>query len=593
MEGKRFGNLFFTTKVRENYLGEELRTALIEDEKIKEIYSGLVLSDNFDISTEELSFYIEEYSHKKQKNIIASEEIDEIDGKKVLLTKYIPNIRSLTEIIEAGEKRNNKLTLDNSLQIITSLLDFALSIKSEYGSELSDTPVLPIPDNVHLNSEGGLFYKYPFVNHFLNSKPEIKLAVKRKFRYLLKTGTEIDSKAEVYAFTSLFYYMITGKKITSGEDISSSQIASEKLAMGYESYKNIPEFIVPLIENGLTGGYKNLAEMQKNYERIILDGEITPSTFNLGFYLNVLFKKENDRELEAIEEEKSFTPPKDEYLIRKEKQSEIDKQIYEELEKSKSKKPLIIGGSIGAAVIIVAIIAFLLFRPTPKEEPEPITTKPVETQSIDLEKLKTELKQEMQDEYQKKIEEETGKLEEKYNEKLSSIEREDKQERQRILRQKQQEVEKIKKEKEREMQKEMKEKVQSIIEQETKEEQKKEKQKKEVEKAKEKVKTEPQIKEGQIVPQNTLDNKVEKLKIVGPTLTSSDMRGKNSIRLILQVLIDTRGKVETLRVISAKPKVPGIKTKLNRVINEWEFTVPLKNKIKVKTWKTLSLVFKK
>ncbi len=106
------------------------------------------------------------------------------------------------------------------------------------------------------------------------------------------------------------------------------------------------------------------------------------------------------------------------------------------------------------------------------------------------------------------------------------------------------------------------------------------------------IQKQPIIKEGDVVAYPQLDSPIKVLKQVSPSLTYGETR-LGAIRVIMQVLVNTNGKAETFRIIRIIPKIAGLDSKMKKVIKDWRFSIPKKNGIKVKSWKTVSLLIKK
>jgi len=98
----------------------------------------------------------------------------------------------------------------------------------------------------------------------------------------------------------------------------------------------------------------------------------------------------------------------------------------------------------------------------------------------------------------------------------------------------------------------------------------------------------PEIKEGSVVPIVSLDKELKIKKQVVPSFRYERVR-RESIRIMVQVLVNTEGLVEDLRVINVIPKVPGAESKIKSDISKWKFSIPTKNGVKVKTWKMINM----
>ncbi len=626
MEGKRYGNIYFAKKLREIYLGEEFRAYKVDENGERKLRLATVISKDFKFKMDDLAPYFKLFENSRMKNLIPGEEAKIVNGRLVVLTPYKKEFRTLSEILEYSLKKNNGISLDNAVHILMSIFDIALAFKQYYQENGKEPYFLPIPDDIGFNSEGAVFYRYPICNFLLGKGKGIEDVISKYFPCLFTPGKEMSPTEEVYAFTSLFYFMLTGKRINEiSEDIDTAYIASSKLSVPYDLYKTIPEFIVPKIEKGFSGDYVNLYEMQKDFEEIIMDGEITPSTFNLAFYINSLFKEENKKELEEIKKEERAELPPDEIALAKEKEKEIEKDIFSTIEEIESKS-----GSkgvyfvIGIAVLIIAIFLFVFLG---REKKTVVVQKP--QQQVNVEELAKKIEEKLSAKYEEKIK----AIEEQYKQDIAKIK--DEQKKKALLEERRRRIEALKKQQQLEKQKAVKQAIEQVKKNETKTPEnntetvkdnktngtqktttpenktgtttennlspqttnnqeattvKKVEEKKQAPVQQKPVQT---FKEGDIVPISTLDKSIKILKRVSPSLSYSDVRIGTTVRVIMQVLINENGSVEKFRIIRVFPNIPNMESKIKDVIYKWKFSNPTREGKKVKVWKTISLAIKK
>ena len=627
MDGKRYGNIYFAIKLREIYLGEEFRAYKVDEKGERHLKLATVISRDFKFKMDDLAPYFKLFENSRMKNLIPGEEANIVNGRLVVLTPYKKEFRTLSEILEYSLKKNNGISLDNAVHILMSILDIALAFKQYYQENGKEPYFLPIPDDIGFNSEGAVFYRYPICNFLFGKGKGIEEVISKNFPFLFTLRKEISTKEEVYAFTSLFYLMLTGKRVNEiSEDINTAYIASSKLSVPYDLYKTIPEFIVPKIEKGFSGDYINLHEMQKDFEEIIMDGEITPSTFNLAFYINSLFKEENKKELEEIKEEESAELPPDEIALAKEKEKEIEKDIFSTMEEIESKS-----GTKGIYIFIaiaVLIIANLLFVFLERKKKTIIVQKP--TQQVNVEELAKKIEEKLSVKYEEKIK----SIEEQYKQEIAKIK--DEQKKKALLEERRRRIEALKKQQQEEKQKAVKQAIQLAKKNETKTPEnnagtvkdnktngtqktttpenktgtttennlspqttnnqeattvKKVEEKKQAPVQQKPVQT---FKEGDIVPISTLDKSIKVIKQVNPLLSSDEwITTRKTVEVIMQVLINENGSVEKFRIIRVFPNVPNMKSRIKNVIYKWKFTKPTREGKKVKVWKTLYLAIKK
>ena len=107
-----------------------------------------------------------------------------------------------------------------------------------------------------------------------------------------------------------------------------------------------------------------------------------------------------------------------------------------------------------------------------------------------------------------------------------------------------------------------------------------------------KVIRKPIIREGDIIASTQLDKPIKVLKQVPPSLTYAETK-LGSVRLVMQVLVNTKGRAEKFRILRIIPQIAGLDARMRKVIKDWRFSIPTKKGIKVKTWKTIPMLIKK
>lgn len=102
------------------------------------------------------------------------------------------------------------------------------------------------------------------------------------------------------------------------------------------------------------------------------------------------------------------------------------------------------------------------------------------------------------------------------------------------------------------------------------------------------------VQEGQVMPEQDVDSPPVPIKNPSIQLTDRDTRTleQNQEQVMVRYLVDHNGNVETLRLLrpSSSKRINGI---VEKTISEWKFKPALKNNLRVRVWKTLSLTIKK
>ena len=587
MKGKRFGSLCFFQETRKSYTGQEYRIGFVEAEKVKDFFLGTVLSPEIKVSPEELGTLAQAPALKRLQNFLSTRQVERFRGKTLVTAPYKGG-RTLSEIMACGSTQRSGLTLDNGFHVFLSLLDLALSFKQECARENGiEAGFFPCPDELAFDFDGAITYRYPFFQLLLGKNKGWEKHLATSFPWLLPQGFDgtFSQKVEVYSFMALFLWIITGEKsgVVSNDP---AHFAAKKLWVPYQGYTTIPEFILPILAKGFGGEYRHLLQVKEELEGIVMEGDVTPTTFNLAFYVNSLFKEEIRAEIEQVEREKVAPVPQDEEAKEIARKQKMETDIFKTMDtvqeiENKRRAPIFV--AVAAVIALIAVVAYMVLKPKPTPPPpQAVAAQPAQPQ-VDVAKLAQELEQKMSAQYEEKVKD----MESNYNEQISQIKDEEKK---RLLtEEKNKEKERLKRQQEEATKKAIQEANQQIVF--VQEEQAKAKvveQKKAEEQAR--VAAEQALKEGDTVSINDLDFPLKTISQAPPRVANIPTGG---VSVTFQILIGVQGKVEKVKVLKVSPPLPGMDKNIELASQRWEFSSPVSKGMKVKVWKTQNMVIRR
>lgn len=499
----------------------------------------------------------------------------------------------LSEILKRCEKESFPLPLDHSLLIIeriTSAFDLF-----KYG--------FPHPFFIWLTFDGEVKCSpIPYPRVFQ------KVKVEELLNYLspqIIQGDDWGRTDQVYSTGALFFQLLTGKTlpIAKNEDEVIQAVVKTPLAVEGPIPKDLQVVLLKALCFKANERFQHIKDLREELGKLIYSGAYSPTTFNLAFFMHSLFREDIDKEEKLLKEEEAldfselFKPPKVEQppvVAPKPSPPPI-------MEEKKKKSPFIFLG-ISALAIILIFLGLFFFKGQKTEQPQQ-----------DLQAMEEEKVKKIEEEYRKKLEE----LEKEKKEREAEIERlqkealknpeaqkeiEKKKEEQRKTEEKLKEMEQKKKEIEQAkpldatVQKKEENASQPPIPEQKKEEvpvQKEEKPPVEVKEEQKPPETvpppqevkKPSVKEGDLVPMDQVDIAPVPVEQVQPETPPLAKIKKASAKVTLRVLVNHKGEVETVEVLSVNPPSNiGFDKASIDAVKKWKFQPAIKEGVKVKCW---------
>ena len=308
-------------------------------------------------------------------------------GKTALVAcDYVPG-RSLAQLIEKAQHEQIPFGVDHALSVIQGVAQAVVQMHSK-----GVTHGLLSPHSIWVSFEGAAqIIDAPYAAAMKSYLPRAAAMQNWLAPYLqMQTGTPLQQ--DLFGVGAILFELLTFKRLPIGGDIPSAIAGATLLAAQEDSA--VPAEIKSFLSRLLVPGnpFTTVESFNGELERVLYDGDFSPTTFNMAFFMHTLFREEHERDSAAIKTEQAdnftaFTAAGDALRSGATRSQHIEGFETEEA-KSKS-KALIVGGVVAlAAAIVIAII--VMGRPKGVDPA-------VQAQLVELQRMKAELDQQKAD----------------------------------------------------------------------------------------------------------------------------------------------------------------------------------------------------
>lgn len=281
------------------------------------------------------------------------------EGGKVALVScdYVPG-RSLAQLIDKAGQEQIPFGVDHALSVIQGVAQAVVQLHSK-----GVTHGLLSPHSIWVSFEGAAqIIDAPYAQSMKAYSDRATGMQNWLAPYLqLRNGTPLQQ--DLFGVGAILFELLTFKRLPVGGDLSSA-IAGATLKAAQEDGPVPPEikgFLTRLLVPG--NPFNSVESFSAEMERILYDGDYSPTTFNMAFFMHTLFREENDRDVVAIKAEQSdnftaYTAAGDALRSGATRSQHIEGF---EVEESKSKNKMIVMGA-AAAVVLLAVIGGVLYK---------------------------------------------------------------------------------------------------------------------------------------------------------------------------------------------------------------------------------------
>ncbi len=295
---------------------------------------------------------------------------------------YVPG-RSLAQLIEKARHEQIPFGVDHALTVIQGVAQGVVQMHAKGVNH-----GLLSPHSVWVSFEGATqIVDAPFsalVKGVLSKAP----GARQKLAPYLQ-GPETNAvQQDLFALGAVLYELLTFEQVPVGGDLQGALDRATLKAAQEEA--PLPAEIRAFLGRLMLGRqpFTTMDAFNAELERVLYDGEYSPTTFNMAFFMHTLFREENDRDTTAMKAEQgdnylAYTPAGETLRSGATRVQHIDGHAEEQA--SQKNKTLLIAGGV-AAVVILGLGYLFMNR-----------QKGVQKQLADLQLLQVQIQQQQAD----------------------------------------------------------------------------------------------------------------------------------------------------------------------------------------------------
>ena len=298
---------------------------------------------------------------------------------------YVPG-RSLAQLIDKARREQIPFGVDHALTVIQGVAQGIVQMQAKGISH----GVLS-PHSVWVSFEGATqIVDAPYAalaKSMLAKAPNAK----RKLAPYLQ-GPENDAlQQDLFALGAVLYELLTFESLPIGGNLQS--VLDQATLKAAQEEAPLPAEIRAFLGRLLLGRqpFPTVEAFGAELERVLYDGEYSPTTFNMAFFMHTLFREENDRDATAMKTEQSdnylaYTAAGESLRSGATRVEHIDG--HDEAQASQKNTTLLIGG--GMAAVVILGLGYMFFG-RPKVDPA------IQAQLVEFQRIKAEMEQQKAD----------------------------------------------------------------------------------------------------------------------------------------------------------------------------------------------------
>lgn len=264
---------------------------------------------------------------------------------------YVPG-RSLAQMIEKARHEQIPFGVDHALSVIQGL---AQGIILMHGKGLAHGSLSP--HSVWVSFEGAAqIIDVPYAGIVRSVLPKAPF-LKASLEPYTREGAPNVLLQDLYALGAILYELLTFEKLPLGPNVGGA-LSAISLKAAQEVTEPVPQEIQGLLRRLLLVAqpYESVASFNAELEKVLYDGDYSPTTFNMAFFMHTLFREENDRDGQAMKADQAedFTPYTSAVEAAKQRPMGMDPVVHQG--EVVAQKSTLVKAGIGAAAVLLLVV---------------------------------------------------------------------------------------------------------------------------------------------------------------------------------------------------------------------------------------------
>ncbi len=298
---------------------------------------------------------------------------------------YVPG-RNLAQLIDKARQEQIPFGVDHALTVIQGVAQGLVQMHAKGVSH----GVLS-PSSVWVSFEGAtqiVDAPYAAITKSLLAKAPV---AKQKLAAYLQGPEANPLQQDLFALGAVLFELLTFERLPVGGDLQS--VLDQAVLKAAQEETPLPAEIRAFLGRLLLGHqpFATAEAFSAELERVLYDGEYSPTTFNMAFFMHTLFREENERDTTAMKAEQgdnymAYTAAGETLRSGATRVEHLDG--HAEAQVSQKNSTLLIGGGLAAVVILG--LGYIFFG-RPKADPM------LQKQLAELQLLKVQIEQQKSD----------------------------------------------------------------------------------------------------------------------------------------------------------------------------------------------------
>lgn len=272
--------------------------------------------------------------------------------------------RTLAQMIEKAKVEQIPLGVDHALSVLQGIAQGIVQLHSKGLSH-----GLLSPHSVWISFEGATeTLDAPFSQAIRQILPKCPVTKGSLEPYLRDMGGNALQQ-DFFSMGAILYELLTFEKLPVMAD--PGMAAGKATLKAAQEDTPVPPEILSLLKRLLGAGqaFDSVQAFSTEMDHVLYDGDYSPTTFNMAFFMHTLFREENDRDTAAIKAEQgdNFAAYSSEADSIHASRPHSEVSDAEEAETTRVSKKKLYGG-VAAAAVVVALLAFFALKPKGESE---------------------------------------------------------------------------------------------------------------------------------------------------------------------------------------------------------------------------------